>query len=82
MAHGRSTALQLYTIRNETARDYAGALKKVAMMGYKGAEFFNYGEFSAKELGAMLEGLGLEAVNAHVSLDKWRPARARNWNLH
>ena len=32
-------ALQLYTLRNETARDFAGTLREVAKIGYAGVEF-------------------------------------------
>jgi sugar phosphate isomerase/epimerase len=32
-------ALQLYTLRDETADDFPGTLRKVAELGYQGVEF-------------------------------------------
>jgi len=42
-----SIALELYTVRDETARDFAGTLRRVADMGYKAVEFAGYGGLSA-----------------------------------
>lgn len=33
-----SVGLQLYTVRDECAKDFVGTLKKVAEIGYKGVE--------------------------------------------
>jgi sugar phosphate isomerase/epimerase len=62
-------ALQLYTVRNETAVDFVGTLEKVAEMGYKGVEFAGYGDLSSTELKSHLDRLGLKAVGSHVPLD-------------
>ncbi|MBB3114762.1 sugar phosphate isomerase/epimerase [Paenibacillus phyllosphaerae] len=64
--------LQLFTLRNETAADFAGTLRKVAELGYEGVEFAGYGGLSAEELKALLEETGLKAIGAHVSLDNLR----------
>lgn len=61
--------LQLYTLRDETEKDFVGTLKKVAEMGYKGVEFAGYGDIEAKEMANVLSGLGLEAVSSHVPMD-------------
>ncbi|MCZ8522576.1 MULTISPECIES: sugar phosphate isomerase/epimerase family protein [Paenibacillus] len=60
--------LQLYTLRNETAADFAGTLRKVAQLGYEGVEFAGFGGLSAEELSALLGEVGLKAIGAHVSL--------------
>lgn len=62
-------ALELYTVRDETARDFVGTLRKVAQLGYPGVEFANYGNLAAHELSALLAETGLHAVGSHVGLD-------------
>ncbi|MFC0215958.1 sugar phosphate isomerase/epimerase family protein [Paenibacillus chartarius] len=61
-------ALQLYTLRNETATDFAGTLRRVAEIGYEGVEFAGYGGLAPQELKALLAELNLKAVGSHVSL--------------
>ncbi|HZG74727.1 MAG TPA: sugar phosphate isomerase/epimerase [Paenibacillus sp.] len=63
-----SIGLQMYTLRNETAEDFLGTLRKVAELGYEGVEFAGYGGLDAKALRAELDGLGLKAFSSHVSL--------------
>ena len=58
--------LQLYSVRNEMEKDFAGTLKKVAAMGYRGVEFAGLFGKSAEEVKALLEENGLTAVSAHV----------------
>lgn len=62
--------LQLYTLRNETEKDFIGTLKKVAELGYQAVEFAGYGDIDAKEMKRVLDGLGLKAVSSHVPMDK------------
>ncbi|MFW6308684.1 MAG: sugar phosphate isomerase/epimerase family protein [bacterium] len=59
-------ALQLYTVREETEKDFKGTLSKVAEIGYKGVEFAGYGGLSASELKKLLDDLGLKAAGSHV----------------
>ena len=63
-----SVALQLYTVRDETAKDFVGTLRKVATLGYKGVEFAGYGGLSAQEMKALLTEIGVRAVSTHVAL--------------
>ena len=58
--------LQLYTVRDEMAKDFTGTLRKVAEMGYEGVEFAGYGGLSAEELKALLDELNLKAFASHV----------------
>jgi sugar phosphate isomerase/epimerase len=60
--------LQLFSLREETVKDFTGTLEKVANLGYKGVEFAGYGGLSAKELKSVLEHLGLKAASSHVAL--------------
>jgi sugar phosphate isomerase/epimerase len=60
--------LQLYTLREETALDFVGTLKKVAEIGYEGVEFAGYGGMTAVQLAELLQQLNLKAIASHVSL--------------
>lgn len=62
-------AVQLYTLREETNKDFAGTLEKIAEIGYKGVEFAGYGGLTASKLKNVLEKLGLKAAGSHVGLD-------------
>ena len=59
-------ALQLYTVREEAARDFLGTLRRVAELGYRAVEFAGYGGIPATELRARLDEYGLRAPGAHV----------------
>lgn len=64
-----SIALQLYTVRDETARDFAGTLRRVAELGYTAVEFAGYGGLSAEDMKSLLTETGLTAASTHVGLD-------------
>lgn len=61
-------ALQLYTVRDETQKDFAATLQRVAAMGYTGVEFAGYGTLSAPAMKTLLAETGLQAVSTHVLL--------------
>jgi sugar phosphate isomerase/epimerase len=65
--------VQLYSVRDELARDLWGTLRKVKAMGYDGVEFF--GEFSctAQEVKAALEDTGLICCGWHTPLHYVQP---------
>jgi sugar phosphate isomerase/epimerase len=65
-------ALELYTVRDETARDFAGTLERVADIGYRAVEFAGYGGYSAPDLAALLDRTGLQAAATHVQLGPLR----------
>ncbi|MFC4809118.1 sugar phosphate isomerase/epimerase family protein [Paenibacillus sp. GCM10023250] len=60
--------LQLYTLRDETAKDMKGTLRKVAAMGYEGVEFAGYGDIPAEEMRDLLKELNLVPFGSHVGL--------------
>lgn len=64
-------ALQLYTVRAETAKDMLGTLARVAGMGYQAVEFAGDGGVPVAELRAALDGHGLRTVGCHVKLTDW-----------
>lgn len=61
-------ALQLYTLRQHTAEDFLGTLRRVAAIGYRAVEFAGYGNVPVSDLRAALDDLGLRAMAAHVPL--------------
>src|SRR5881296_3403348 len=61
--------LQLYSVRNECAKDLDGTLTAVAKMGYKAVEFAGYYGRDAKSLRKLLDDVGLKCCGTHISLD-------------
>ncbi len=62
--------LQMFTLRDEAGKDFAGTLKSVSEIGYDGVELAGDGGLSAKELKKLLDGLGLACAGAHEGLEK------------
>lgn len=62
-------ALQLYSVRNECAKDLVGTVTAVAKMGYKAVEFAGYHGRDAKTLRQLLDGVGLTCCGTHIGLD-------------
>jgi len=62
--------VQLYSVREETAKDYSAAVRKIAEIGYSGVEFAGYGELSAAEMIKLLKECGLKAMGSHVGFEK------------
>ncbi|MCL6459014.1 MAG: sugar phosphate isomerase/epimerase [Gorillibacterium sp.] len=58
--------LQMYSLRNETAGDFRGVLRKVSKLGYEGVEFAGYGDVPAEEMKALLQELKITAIGGHV----------------
>lgn len=61
-----SVALQLYSVRDDIAADFAGTLVKVKALGYAGVEFAGLYGHSAAEVKKMCEDAGLVPLSAHV----------------
>ena len=64
----KTVGIQLYTVRNEMAKDFEGTLKAVAALGYKEFEFAGYNNKSPQDVKALLSGLGVTAPSAHFAL--------------
>ncbi len=59
-------ALQLYSVRDDMEKDFAGTLQQVKEMGYNGVEFAGLFGKSAAEVKALCEENGLVPISAHV----------------
>jgi sugar phosphate isomerase/epimerase len=64
-------SLQLYTVREETARDMPATLLRISEIGYPAVEFAGFGGLSAGDLRSILDDLGLRVSGAHVPYDSW-----------
>jgi sugar phosphate isomerase/epimerase len=62
----RKFGVQLYSVKNEFAKDVWGTLRAVKSMGYDGVEFFWEYRHSAQELKAALLDTGLECCGWHT----------------
>ena len=62
-------ALQLYSVRDDCARDLPGTIAAVAQMGYEGVEFAGYYGRTAEELRAMLDDNKLKVAGTHIGID-------------
>lgn len=61
-------ALQLYTLREHLANDYAGSVEAVAEMGYAGVETAGFPGTTPREAGRLFRSLGLAVASAHLPL--------------
>ncbi len=67
-------AVQLYSVRDDCAKDFDGALAQVAKMGFAGVEFAGYHKYGgkAKELRAKLDELNLKVAATHIGTGSFR----------
>ena len=62
--------LQMYSVRDITKDDLAGAVKKVAQIGYKLIEFAGFFGATADEVNAMLAENGVRLSGTHTGLNE------------
>ena len=62
-------AAQVYSVRDEAEKDFAGAMKALRECGYEGVELAGLYGLSPETVRDCLKQLGLEAVSAHVGLE-------------
>ncbi len=63
-------AIQLYTVRDQTAEDMLGTLAKLGDIGYQAVEFAGYGNSEPKAIREALDKAGIAGVAAHVPLTR------------
>jgi sugar phosphate isomerase/epimerase len=71
---GRLTPIgvQLYTVRSLLQGDFEGTLAELAAIGFREVEFAGYHGRAPRAVRAALEGAGLVAPSAHVSIEAVR----------
>ncbi len=62
-------ALQLYSVREDAAKNLPYVLEEVAKMGYDGVEFAGYYGHNAQEVRKWLDANGLKCEGAHLGID-------------
>jgi sugar phosphate isomerase/epimerase len=61
-------AVQLYSVREFTEKDFAGTVRKIAGMGYDGVETAGFPGTTAQAAGKLFQELGLSVSSAHAGL--------------
>lgn len=69
MSQRPTIAVQLYTLRNETAEDMAGVLKQVADLGYEAVELAGYGNLDLTAVHHALKENNLKVIGSHTNLE-------------
>src|SRR5215475_6937215 len=67
---GLPAGIQLYTVKDELAKDFDGTLKRVAAIGYKEVEGAGFYKKSAASFRKSIEDAGLTLPAAHYSLQE------------
>ncbi len=75
---GMPIGLQLYTLRDELAKDAPGTIRKVAEIGYKEVEVYEFYGLSAAKFRQLLQTNGLTAPSAHYMTKHLGP----DWEKH
>src|SRR3990172_1557727 len=61
--------VQLYTVRREAERDLDGTLARLARIGYREVEFWNYYGRTPAQVAHLLTRHGLTSPSVHVGLE-------------
>ncbi len=69
--------VQLYSVRDDAARDIEGTLRAVKEMGYDGVELAGLYGKTPEELKALAESMGLTVISAHTGLWETRGSSAK-----
>lgn len=64
----KNIALQLYTLRDQAAKNYADVVRKVAQMGYPGVETAGFPGTTPEAAAKVFEETGLIVTSAHMPL--------------
>lgn len=67
-------SVQLYSVRDDCAKDFDAALERLAKMGFAGVEFAGYHKYNGKpkELRKKLDDLNLAAAATHIGTGSFR----------
>ncbi len=62
--------LQLYSLREETEKDFLGAIQKMADLGYEGVQFAGFYDTPASEVKRTLDDNRLVSAGAHIGFSQ------------
>jgi len=63
-------AVQLYTLRDDAAKDFPAVLRQVAGLGYAGVELAGAHGMAAPDLRRLLDDLGLKVAGSHTGIEQ------------
>ena len=66
---GLPVGLQLYSVREQLAKDYQGTLKQVGALGYTEVESAGFFDHSPAQVRQAMDAAGLRCVSSHYSSD-------------
>lgn len=67
----RKLSVQLYSVRDETAKDFAGTMKSLAKIGFAGVELAGFGNLkTAGDVKKACDDAGVVVSGMHVALDR------------
>ncbi len=69
MAEKLPVSLQMYTLRDDLARDFAGTVATVAQIGYAGVELAGYYGKNANEVKQIIDDNGLTVTGTHNPIE-------------
>src|SRR3954465_7012202 len=61
--------IQLWTVKDEIAKDLEGTMKKLYAIGFRQIEFAGFYGKTAAEIGALMKGIGFTLVSMHAGAD-------------
>lgn len=65
---GLPLGLQLYSLREQLAQDYAGTLRQIAALGYREVEAAGFFQHTPAQVQQAMRAAGLHCVGAHYSM--------------
>jgi len=66
---GIPLGIQLWTVKDEAAKDLEGTMKKLYAIGFREIEFAGFYGKTAAEIGALMKGIGFKLVSMHAGAD-------------
>ena len=65
-------AVQLFTLRDQCAQDFDGAVQELHQIGYRAVELAGYYHYDYREMARTLENYGVQVAGMHVPLVRLR----------
>ena len=79
---GLPVGLQLYSVRDQLAKDFAGTLKQVGAIGYREVEAAGFYNHTPSQVKQAMADAGLNCVSGHYSYKDLCPATDKIFAFH
>lgn len=85
LANKKKIGLQLYSLRDDMAKDAEGTLREVAKMGYSFIETYGYGDGkffgkTPKEFSNFVNSLGMKMTSSHTGFEVYWKDTTETWD--